>query len=97
MESLKELIVSTDLLQLIAGFIAVHLTTWLKNKNNWKGKTALGIALGVSILLGIISAWSTGVINSSQEIVSSSAEIFTIATVYYKLLVKDASKNSTDK
>lgn len=87
-----QLIVS--IISIISGLIGMPIIQFFKSELGLRDKSALYLAMGISIVLGVISVVLGGIIDPAMPITAETALkaialSFSFATVFYKLLLGD--------
>lgn len=77
--------IATVLLTALAGFIAPFLTQYLKDKAETSGRTALLLAVGVSVVLSVGAALLTQEIKSLADLVGLAPWVFSESTILFKM------------
>jgi hypothetical protein len=72
---------------LIAGAVAPLLTQVLKKMVGWSDTAALMLTVAVSVVVAFVSMWLVGEIQSLADVATSSAAVFGLATLVYKLFI----------
>jgi len=80
----------SHVLTLVAGVLASYLTNWIKNGTHSEKEAAVGAAVLSSVALAVADLAITGGSLSVGYVVQNSASVFTIATLYYKLLTNES-------
>ena len=81
------------IITLLIGFAGMGLTQWLKNQLNLKDKLAVILTVAVSLVLAVGELFVTGAITGESfqvaAIPGTLSAIFSLATIFYKLLLAD--------
>lgn len=78
----------TTLVNLITGFLGSYLIQIIKTYSGIEGKNAMALTVGVSLVLGIGTAFVAGEI--TNDAFNSVAQILAISTIVYQFLLKKA-------
>lgn len=69
----------------LAGVIGVPVTNYIKDKLGWSGKLAVGLTVGVSVILAAVALLFTGGL-TGENLLANVTIVFSTATIIYKLL-----------
>jgi len=86
---IKEIFIQYNLLIVIAGILATHLTGWIKSAVQWKRRAALVISILVALGLAILTGWVQGNIANVSDITRNFVAIFAVAQIFYKGIINN--------
>ena len=80
-----------NILTFAVGILSSYIANLIKNGTNTERKAAVILAGLASLVMGALALFLQGGVHNYSDLIKQSAEVFTVATFYYHLILRDQS------